>query len=135
MVTDATCVLLPPRTLDPVTPSLTTKIVICLSTRFGLPVSHIRKQLQQASLMQYGKVRRIDGGDVMNASKLVPVGDDRRDATYVRVSVSLSPHDYISHTMVSTRCLLIRMHGTQTDQWYLNQRFSSANSKIFSWSA
>ena len=77
MITDATCVLLPPCTLHPITPSLTTKIVICLSTRFGLPVSHIQKQLQQASLMQYGKVQHLDGGDVMNASKLVLVSDDR----------------------------------------------------------
>jgi hypothetical protein len=135
MVSDPTCVLLPPCTLDPVIPSLAMKIAICLSTRFGLPVNKIQPHLQQASIKQFGKVRRLDGGDIMNASELVPVGDDRRDATFVRVSVSPPYRDYLSHIMVSMRCLLIRMHGTQTDQWYSNQQFSLVNYKIFSWSA
>jgi hypothetical protein len=39
-----------------------------------------------ASLQQYGKVRHLNGGDLMNASALVAFGDDRRDATFVRVS-------------------------------------------------
>jgi hypothetical protein len=39
-----------------------------------------------ASLKQYGKMRWLNGGDVINASALVAIGDDRRDATFVRVS-------------------------------------------------
>jgi hypothetical protein len=46
----------------------------------------IRPYLRTASLRQYGKVQCIDGGDLMNASTLVPCGDDRRDASFVRVS-------------------------------------------------
>jgi hypothetical protein len=52
-------------------------------------MKHIRPQLQTASLRQYGKVRHLDGGDVMHASALVAVGDDHRDATFVRVSYIL----------------------------------------------
>lgn len=38
-----------------------------------------------ALLKQYGKARCLDNGDVMNAAALVTLGDDRRDATFVRV--------------------------------------------------
>jgi hypothetical protein len=62
------------------------KIAICLSTRFDLPVSQIRPHLRSATTIQYGKVKRLQGGDIMNASTLVPTGDDNRDASYVRVS-------------------------------------------------
>ena len=54
--------------------------------RFDLAMKDVRPHLRTASLVQYGKLRRLDGGDVMNASTLVKVGDDRRDATFVCVS-------------------------------------------------
>jgi len=84
--TDPTYVLLPPCEKDPVALPLLEKIIACLSTRFDLSVRDIRPHLQTASLRQYGKVRCLDGGDIMNASALVGVGDDRRDATFIRVS-------------------------------------------------
>ena len=84
---DPNCVLLPPCKHGPVFPSLVEKIIVCLSTRFELPVKEIRPHLRNAALRQYTKVRHLDGGDTMNASALAPVGDDLRDATYVRVSV------------------------------------------------
>jgi hypothetical protein len=86
MFTDPSCVLLPPCDQNPVPASLLDKIVACLSTRFGIPAKNIRPYLRTASLKQYGKVRQLNGGDTMNASALVAVGDDRRDATFVRVS-------------------------------------------------
>jgi hypothetical protein len=46
--------------------------------------------MQTASLNQYGKVRCLDNDEVMNASTLVTVGDDRRDATFVRVHCFLN---------------------------------------------
>ena len=126
---------LPLCTLDPVIPSLAMKIAICISTQFGLPVDKIQPHLQQASLKQFGKVWHLDEGDIMNAPELVPVGNDCWDATFVHVSVSPPYHDYLSHIMVSMRCSLIRMYGTQTDQWYSNQQFSLVNYKIFLWLA
>jgi hypothetical protein len=44
--------------------------------------------------MQFGKVRYLDGGDTINASALVAVGDDHRDATFVRVGDILK-HCYL----------------------------------------
>lgn len=58
----------------------------CLATRFDLPTKDIQPHLRTASLLQYGKVQLLDDGDLMNASALVPCGNDRRDATFVRVS-------------------------------------------------
>jgi hypothetical protein len=79
-------VLLPPCDRNPVPPQLVEKVIASLSTRFDLPVKEIRSHLRKATLKQYGKVRLLDGGDTMNASELVPVRDDLRDATFVRVS-------------------------------------------------
>jgi len=62
------------------------KIAVCLVTRFKTSLSVIRPYLKKAAIVQYGKVWWLDGGDIMNAATLVPVGDDRRDASYVRVS-------------------------------------------------
>jgi hypothetical protein len=38
---------------------------------------------------QYAKVRFVNGGDIVHASKLAPSGDDRRDASFVRVSICI----------------------------------------------
>jgi hypothetical protein len=90
--TDPDYVLLPPCQQDPVPLPLIEKITACLATRFDGPVQDIRSHLWAASLRRYGKVRRVDGGDLMNASTLVAFGDDRRDATFVRVSCIFNPH-------------------------------------------
>jgi hypothetical protein len=48
---------------------------VCLATRFDAPVQDIQSHLRAASLRRYGKVRHVDGGDLMNASTLVAFGD------------------------------------------------------------
>jgi hypothetical protein len=70
------------------------KIMLCLATRFDLPMKDIQPHIRTASVKQYGKVRCLDGRDVINSSALVAMGDDRRDATFVRVSFELSPGNY-----------------------------------------
>jgi hypothetical protein len=84
--TDPTCVLLPPCNRNCIPDPLLAKILVCLAIQFNCQVKDVRPHLQMASLKQYGKVQCLDGGDVMNASALVAVGDDRRDATFIRVS-------------------------------------------------
>jgi hypothetical protein len=83
---DPECVLLPPCILDPPAPVLYNKIAVCLSTRFDLPVRSIRQHIENAELVQYAKIRFINGGDIVHASTLVSAGDDRRDASFLRVS-------------------------------------------------
>ena len=95
-------VLLPPCDQNAVPPPLIEKIITCLATRFDLTNKGIRPHLRTASLKQYGKVRCLDSGDVMNASALVTVGDDRRDATFVRVSFKFLLLEIVtSHTPMS----------------------------------
>jgi hypothetical protein len=64
-------------------------IAAALATRFGASVPDIRRSLKEASIEEWGKVRRVDSdeGDTMHAFMMVKMGEDNRDASYVRVCV------------------------------------------------
>jgi len=84
---DPTYVLLPPRrSSSTISASLAAKIVISLSTRFDKPQNIIRQHFVVENIEQWARVRRLEGGDVMNASSFANYSEDRRDATYIRVS-------------------------------------------------
>jgi hypothetical protein len=115
--TDPTCVLLPPCDRRPITPTLVNKIAISLATRFDISVSKVRPCLRKAAIKQYGKVRRLDGGDTMNAATLVSTHDDYRDASFVRVSLPKIIPPACSYPFMfpnSTKCSSIRMQTTET---------------------
>jgi hypothetical protein len=84
---DPTCVLLPPRRASPPSTGVLNQIIAALATRYDKTVTVIRKNVPVDQIEEWGKVRRMDGGDTMNASALVSSTEDRRDATFVRVSV------------------------------------------------
>jgi hypothetical protein len=84
---DPTCVLLPPRCALPPSTGVLNQIIAALATRYDTTVAVIRKNVAVDQIEEWGKVRRIDGGDTMNASALASSTEDRRDATFVRVSV------------------------------------------------
>lgn len=65
------------------------KIVIAFATRFKKPVTVVRRHVKIEHVEQWGRVRRLEGGDDMYASSLVKAGEDYRDATYIRVSSSV----------------------------------------------
>jgi hypothetical protein len=50
-------------------------------------VPDIRGSLKMAIIEEWGKVRRVDSdeGDTMRAFTMVKVGEDNRNASYVRV--------------------------------------------------
>ncbi|KAJ4496886.1 hypothetical protein C8R41DRAFT_760931 [Lentinula lateritia] len=80
-----TCILLPPRRpASTVTQFWTDKICVALATRYNTSIQTIRKYLSTDNIERWGKVRRLNGGDSMNASSLVPIAEDRRDATFIR---------------------------------------------------
>ena len=83
---DPSYILLPPHRTDNLEPALFNKVCAALATRFDIPLSTVRPHLLKANISTWGKVRCLDGGDTMHASALVTMGDDRRDASYVRVS-------------------------------------------------
>jgi hypothetical protein len=83
---DTTCILLPPRRSVIPTPGVLNQIIAALATRYSTTVTVIRKHLIVDQIEEWGKVRRTDGGDTMNTSSMATSAEDRRDATFVRVS-------------------------------------------------
>ena len=55
-----------------------------LATRFSVQPKVARKFLPEA-VEQWGKLRRLEGGDIMHAHNIVPKRMDGRDASFVRV--------------------------------------------------
>ena len=55
-----------------------------LATRFGVFPRVARKYLPK-DVELWGKLRRLEGGDIMHAYKIVSKRMDGRDATFIRV--------------------------------------------------
>jgi hypothetical protein len=107
LLSDPTCVLLPPVGKRQVERGMLDKIVAALRTRFNVSLANARKIITPARIREYGKVQRLEGGDTMYAASLVrTAGEDRRDATYVRVRLT---RYHISLT--STLLPLPRLHS------------------------
>jgi hypothetical protein len=68
-------------------------IATALSTWFDIPVSSVRKYLQEADIEEWGKVRWVysEAGDTIHSSSLLKHAVDWRDATFVWVSDILFP--------------------------------------------
>ncbi|KAF9470229.1 hypothetical protein BDN70DRAFT_821602, partial [Pholiota conissans] len=81
-----TSVLCYPREKNPsISDSLYAKIVATLATRYGKNPAIIKRHLSRDNIEFWGKLRRIDGGDLMRAADVGQVvAEDRRDATHVR---------------------------------------------------
>ena len=65
----------------------------------------------------YGKVRRLNDGDTMCASRLVSSAEDRRDATWIRVSYMHAINHSVTQRdiILSTRGLLTSLPTSETD--------------------
>lgn len=89
LLVDEAVVLLPPCKAEQPTPSLMTSICAAIATRIDGYTSDVRKYLKFAVIEQWGKIRRVDSeeGDTMRAASLSNEQDDKRDATFVRVSL------------------------------------------------
>ena len=85
---DPSCILLPPRKIGSIEVPLVNKILAALATRFDTTIPNIRQHTQVNSIEQWGKVRRLEGGDTMVAASVTKAQSDTRDATFVRVGAS-----------------------------------------------
>lgn len=86
---DPTCVLLGPRRdhrTTPISPGMYLHILNCLTLWFKKTAAVVRKAIPIERIVQWGKVQRLDGGDLMQTSELVRKQKDSRDNTFVRVS-------------------------------------------------
>ncbi|KAH9828627.1 uncharacterized protein C8Q71DRAFT_799969 [Rhodofomes roseus] len=78
-------VFMPPQSRHERLPNeIHTKIIAWLVEEFGVRPSTAQKLVRTARFTQYGKVRRLEGGDTISASNLVRRQEDGRDATFVR---------------------------------------------------
>jgi hypothetical protein len=74
-----------------------------LGTRFEVPASTIRKVLpKELQITEYGRVRRLNGGDNMQARELVALGVDSRDMSFVRASTYIYIYSTMPHYLCST---------------------------------
>jgi hypothetical protein len=80
------------------------KILAALATRYSPPygnplrVSTVWKHVVNAPIEIWGKLKRLEGGDLMHASQVVSArADDRRDASYVRVSTFPFSFQLVDH--------------------------------------
>lgn len=89
---DPSCILLPPKSRAPPAKTQLTSIAVALATRTGAKMAQVNTALKNAVVEEWGKVRRIDSeeGDTMRSCSLGVVSEDRRDATYVWVSLLLN---------------------------------------------
>jgi len=66
------------------------KVLACLATRFNVKKNVVQSVIKlDQPITQYGRVTRLEGGDLMIGRDLVPETDDSRDASFVRVESSL----------------------------------------------
>ncbi|KAI0673354.1 hypothetical protein C8Q78DRAFT_1016789 [Trametes maxima] len=81
-----TCILGTPRHIFVPDKGLCDKIIGCLVTRLERRPEIIHKHLPH-SIEQFGRVRILGAGDIIDAAALVRRAGDRRDRTYVRYEV------------------------------------------------
>lgn len=87
---DDSCVLLPPvMNIRPPEDFIQHALVPALTTKFGPTVNFIRQHISDIFIEEYSRIRRIDtsAGDTMRASSRPRHVRDKRDDTWVRVSL------------------------------------------------
>ena len=87
------------------------KIWTCLATRFNVHKSVVRTVVKlDQEIIQFGKVRRLQGGDLMTGRHFVNKSEDTRDASFVRVEYcplslyALFDHSYLVHSICRSTC-------------------------------
>ena len=87
------------------------KIWTCLATRFNVHKSVVRTVVKlDQEIIQFGKVRRLQGGDLMTGRHFVNKSEDTWDASFVRVEYcplsvyALFDHSYLVHSICRSIC-------------------------------
>jgi hypothetical protein len=86
---DPLFILTPPKIDNQALPlGLWKGLTASLATRFGVGVGTVRKLLPECTAMiQFGRVERTEGGDVIHARDVSNRSADGRDMSFVRVCV------------------------------------------------
>ena len=73
-----------PKRVGPLDGAIRKVLTNGLATRFCVSPKVARKYLPEG-VEQWGKLRRLEGGDIMHAHDIVPKRMDGRDASFIRV--------------------------------------------------
>jgi hypothetical protein len=77
-----------PRRHETLPSAIQNKVWACLATRFDVGKNVVQSVVKlDQPIVQYGKVTRLGGGDLMVGRDLVTETDDSRDGSFVRVSL------------------------------------------------
>lgn len=77
------------------------KALACLATRFGVQKSTVQSVIKlDRPIAQYGRVSRLDGGDLMVGRHFVKQSEDSRDSSFVRVSLAF--FSYVQSLSISS---------------------------------
>lgn len=112
-----------------------TKINVALQTRYKKTSAIIHRFLDPNDIEEWGKVKILNGGDTINASSLVKGSEDRRNASYVRVSgLHCSVHDFVSTFFYILQYQLLvdkRARNRQKDSEFVGSTFYGELQRIF----
>ncbi|KAJ7232991.1 hypothetical protein B0H12DRAFT_1028765 [Mycena haematopus] len=118
-----TCTLLPPKSPNRPDAKEICSISIALSTRTGGKMGPISQALKNALVEEWGKVRRTDSeaGDTMRSCSVGTVGEDSRDATYVRYEMLVDqnarfrnrPEEFTLQTFYGQLTHIYRVHFSE----------------------
>lgn len=79
-----------PQRRETLPPPIRNKVWACLATRFDVQKSVVKSVIKlDQPITQYGRVSRLEGGDLMIGRHFVKGAEDSRDASFVRVSLAL----------------------------------------------
>ncbi|KAL7280964.1 hypothetical protein ACG7TL_005913 [Trametes sanguinea] len=92
--TNPKAILLSPHREAEIPTAVHTKIAQCLATRFDVTMAVARRYIPRI-LHQWGKVQRVDGGDMVHAADLVPRSEGGRDATYIRYQLLVDKYAHL----------------------------------------
>ena len=89
--TDPLYMLSAPRRHEILPSSIRNKVLACLTTRFNVKKDVIQSVIKlDRPITQYGRVTRLEGGDLMIGRDLVQETEGSCDASFVRVSLAFS---------------------------------------------
>jgi len=82
-----------PKVVGPLGDTIRNVLKNGLATRFGVKPNIMRKFLLD-NIEQWGKLRRLEGGDIMHAHDIVSKRMDGRDASFIRVRELIVNHSW-----------------------------------------
>lgn len=131
--TDNSCILLPPH--QPLVSITDTQLIqrVCVHfvTCFKIPFATTQYAITAANIEEYGRVCQLDG-NTMQASLLVSHMEDRRDATWIRVSVSV-PCVIVHPCLLcaSMTSSLIKMLATTEPSMFFSSQHATLSCSIY----